>query len=86
MPKNVNNIFCFQELIIMVMKECPKCGSTDIRKGIIFPIKGGQGILYWEGKPSIIMGKRGGLEFYPYACSQCGYMEFFIEELDKLKE
>lgn len=70
----------------MVMNECPKCGNTDIRKGIIFPFQGGYGIGFWEGKPKLIMGKRGSMEFYTYACRKCGYMEFFIEELQKFKD
>jgi len=70
----------------MVTENCPKCGSTEICKGMIYPFQGGYGIGFWKGSPSIIMGKSGSIKFSSYACEKCGYMEFYIDELDKLKK
>ncbi len=66
-------------------KRCPKCGSTNVIKGRqeIFP-----STFIKSSKYSLIKALTDSKEFEIYACMNCGYSEWYIEEkyLEKEKE
>ncbi len=58
-------------------KKCPKCGSTNVIKGRqeIFP-----STFIKSSKYSLIKALTDSKEFEIYACMNCGYAEWYIEE------
>ena len=65
----------------MVMKECPKCGSIGIDKGII---RSDQYIIYTTGTQKGFLPKQEMTE--SYVCLRCGYIETYITDTEKLKQ
>ena len=65
------------------MKEnkCPKCGSTDIYAGTdVFPKSG----PFTSNSIPISLTSIAALD--NYVCIQCGYVESYVAETEKLKE
>jgi len=58
-------------------KRCPKCGSANVIKGRqeIFP-----STFIKSSKYSLIKALTDSKEFEIYACMDCGYTEWYIEE------
>ncbi|MEW6670595.1 MAG: hypothetical protein AB1427_02775 [Thermodesulfobacteriota bacterium] len=65
------------------MKEnkCPKCGSTDIYAGTdVYPKSG----PFTSNSIPVSLTSIAALD--NYVCIQCGYVESYVAEADKLKE
>ena len=69
----------------MVMKECPKCGSFDIDIGERRSVLGQAAIIGYNST-----NRKGILPKYDktetYVCLNCGYLETYIKDLEKLKQ
>ena len=66
------------------MKECPKCGSNQIDKGEIVRTGAPKGSIgYWSHIKRGILPKGGAIE--SYVCLNCGYLETYFVNLEKLR-
>ncbi len=60
---------------------CPKCQSTEVFSGTDIPLKKGP-----FGSNAIPVSMTSIAALDNYVCSDCGYVESYIGETDKLKE
>jgi predicted nucleic-acid-binding Zn-ribbon protein len=66
------------------MNKCPKCGSTDIDKGELVRSGKAKGSLgYWSHTKKGFLPRGGAFE--SYVCLNCGYLELYFVDLNKLK-
>jgi len=69
----------------MAMKVCPKCGSSNIDNGSLVTHPGA-GVPYYISKNAKGLFKQKMFIIKPDICLDCGYVEMYINELEKLKE
>ena len=60
---------------------CPKCGSNSVYCGDAIPLKGGP-----FGSNSIPVSLVSMASLDNYVCTECGYLESYIAEQEKLEE
>ena len=65
----------------MKQGKCPKCGSTNIFSAVDLPLKSGP-----FGSNSIPVSILSIAALDNWVCTDCGYLESYIAEKDKLKE
>ena len=61
--------------------KCPKCGSTEIYAAQDLPLKSGP-----FGSNSIPISLTSMAALDNYVCTDCGYLERYVADEDKLKE
>ena len=67
----------------MVMKKCPKCGSLNIDEGVRTGHLGTV-IAYESNRSKGLLPKF--KKSSTFVCLDCGYLESYIADLDKLKQ
>ena len=71
----------------MVMKECPKCGSTDIDNGETHAGRGNEGTnLKYISETNKTMWRAQVCRTKSYVCLSCGYLETYVENLEAFKK